>query len=111
MTSAHVLRSFLDSLDAQDWDKVRAVLADDFRGHYPHDGRHFDADGLVAYNQDYPGRWSLQVVELLVEGDRAVARTRVTGGTQTFWVASFARVDGDGLIHELVEVWAGPVPE
>jgi ketosteroid isomerase-like protein len=50
------------------------------------------------------------VEDLVVEGDRAVLRARVTatgsaGERLEFAVASFAAVR-DGLLSELVEVWA-----
>jgi hypothetical protein len=46
------------------------------------------------------------------EGARAASRARVSDGTQTYHVASFATVRG-GLVTELTEVWAesgGPAP-
>jgi len=50
-----------------------------------------------------------EVEDLVASGDRAVLRARVSSETDTWFVASFATVD-DGLIAEVVEVWADVSP-
>lgn len=58
---------------------------------------------------DYPGFGHCELLDIVASTDRAVGRAHVTGDadgvTQHFEVASFV-TERDGLIAELVEVWA-----
>ena len=103
-----VLERFVSLIDAQDWQGLRALLTDDAVVTYDHDGQVFDADAFVAYNRDYPGRWRLTLEDVVVGGDRAATRTRVTDGEQTYYVAGFATVR-DGQVTRLAEVWSSEV--
>jgi hypothetical protein len=109
MTDAEdVLRQLWARIDEQDWDGMATLLDPGLRASYVHTGETFDAAGLVHFNREYPGNWRATVEELVVSGDRAVSRTRVSDGRQTFYAASFATVRA-GLVVDLVEVWTGPV--
>ena len=97
-------------IDAHDWEALPGVLHRDFTCRLVHTGEVFDREGWVRFNADYPGFERMHVEDLVVEADRGVLRARVTGrGGAGEWlefaVASFATVR-DGLIVELVEVWA-----
>jgi hypothetical protein len=102
-----VLLQLWARIDQQDWDGMGALLDSGLRARYVHTGETFDAPGLVRFNREYPGNWRA-TVDLVGSGERAVSRTRVTDGRQTFFAASFATVRA-GLIVDLVEVWTGPV--
>ncbi len=107
-----VLRRLFERLDAQDWDGFADLLDPDLQVEWPHTGERFDREGMVRVNREYPGRWRITVEEVLGAGDRAVARARVTDGSEAAVTAAFARVR-DGRVVHLVEVWAdagGPVP-
>ncbi len=109
--AARVLTRLWELTGTQQWDKLADVLDPAVQVRYVHTGEVMDAGTYVRLNRDYPGRWSTAVADLVASGDRAVSRTEVTDGTQTFWVASFATVRG-GRITDLVEVWtdAGQEP-
>ena len=100
-----VLRELWARIDAQDWEGLAGLLDPGLTAHYTHTGENFSPDELVRLNREYPGRWHVDVEDVVGEGDRAVSRARVSDGTQTHHVASFATVRG-GLVTELVEVWA-----
>lgn len=102
------LRAFADAIDARDWPHLRRLLSADFHGLFVHTGRSFDADGFVDFQRDYPGVWRFTLVEEVASGDRLVARSRVSDGHETYWVATFATVR-DGLVSDLVEVWTEAV--
>jgi len=109
-TAADALLRMSDHIDAQDWTALAALLAPGFRARYLHTGEEFDAEAFVALNRDYPGSWRFQH-ELVVDGGAtAVLRARVTDATgvsdETHFVASFATVDGRGLLLTLDELWA-----
>lgn len=99
-------------LDAQAWDGLGEVLDPDVQVSYLHSGETLDRDAFVRVNREYPGRWHCWVADVVRQDDREVARVRVSGGGETYWVASFATVH-DGRIVELTEVWTsavGPPP-
>lgn len=110
MTAAEAIHRLSDTIDAQDWDGLAALLAPGFSARYVHDGRTFDREGLVAFNADYSGTWRFHWEEVLDVGNRAVGRAKVSDGTETYYVASFITVDDTGLISELTEVWTDAVP-
>jgi SnoaL-like domain len=106
VTSATTLGRFAALLDARDWDRLPGILAEGFVAHLVHTGETFDRDGFVALNRDYPIVVRFIVEDMVAAGDRAVLRARVTDGTQTWHVASFATVDDEDRLSDLVEVWA-----
>src|SRR5690606_19818831 len=104
-----------DRIDAQDWAGLAALLAPDFRARYVHTGEEFDRDGFVALNRDYPGAWRLEQPDVVDGGARGALRARVSDATgasdDVYHVATFATAGPDGLLHEIVEVWADAVAE
>lgn len=102
--SEAVLRSFWEHIDAQDWDAMAALLAPDFEARYVHTGEVLDGEAMVRLNREYPGRWHTEIEDLVSSGQRAVSRAVITGGGQTFHVASFATARS-GLLVSLVELW------
>jgi hypothetical protein len=106
MTTADTLTRFAEILDGREWDRLPEILAPGFTARFVHTGETFDRDGFVALNRDYPVVVRFLVEDLVTSGDRAVLRARVTDGNDTWHVASFATVDDQGLIRDLVEVWA-----
>jgi len=109
MTSAQTLTAFAGLIDARDWDGLAELLSPDFTAHFVHTGETFDRDGFVTLNRDYPIVVRFEVEDLVATGDRAVLRSRVSSETETWFVASFATIT-EGLIAELVEVWADVSP-
>jgi hypothetical protein len=109
--AARVLNELWEMIEMQHWDKIPELLDPAVRISYLHTGELLDAESYVRTNRDYPGRWHAAVHDMVGDGDRAVSRTRIYDGEQTFWVASFATVR-EGRLTELVEVWteAGQQP-
>lgn len=110
MDAATLLTRLGTVIDTHDWAALPGVLHPDFTCRLVHTGEVFDRDAWVRFNADYPGFDRMHVEDLVADGDRGVLRARVTGtGTAServeFAVASFATVR-DGLLVELVEVWA-----
>jgi hypothetical protein len=103
--ASEVLRELWARIDAQDWDGLAGLLDPRLTAHYTHTGEDFSPGELVHLNREYPGRWQVNVEDVVGEGARAVSRARVSDGSQAYHVASFATVHG-GLVTELVEVWS-----
>ena len=110
MDTATLLTRLAAVIDAHDWDGLPDLLHPDFSCRLVHTGEVFDKEQWVRFNADYPGFERMLVEDLVTDGDRGVLRARVVGrgdaGEQlVFAVASFASTK-DGLVSELVEVWA-----
>ena len=100
-----VMRTLWARIDAADWDGLRDLLAPEFRAEWVDTREMFDRESFVRVNREYPGRWFATVEEVLRDGTRAVTRTRVTDGKETYYVSSFGEVHA-GKVTRLVEVWA-----
>ncbi|VXB52120.1 nuclear transport factor 2 family protein [Nocardioides sp. AX2bis] len=111
-STARLLTLLAESVDAEDWPALRALLADHAVVRYEHTGEQMDATAYVALNRDYPGRWRFEAREVVDGGSRAVLRARVSDGTETHAVVVLASSEA-GLLVDLVEVWAevGAPPE
>ncbi|MGF9760857.1 nuclear transport factor 2 family protein [Microvirga sp. 0TCS3.31] len=110
MDARALITRLAEHIDAHDWEALPSVLHRDFACRLAHTGEVFDREQWVRFNADYPGFERMHVEDLVADGDRGVLRARVTGRGDTgdeleFAVASFATVR-DGLLVELVEVWA-----
>jgi predicted ester cyclase len=110
MDTQGLLTRLAELIDAHDWTALPGVLHPTFTCRLVHTGEVFDREAWVRFNADYPGFDRFHVEDRVVDGDRGVLRARVTGtgagGERLeFAVASFATVR-DGLLAELVEVWA-----
>lgn len=107
--AAETLTRFADAIATRDWDALAAVLAPGFSARLVHTGETFDRDGFVAFNRDYPGPWTFTREDLVAAGAAGVLRARVSSGRATYYAASFATLDDDGRIAELLEVWTDAV--
>ena len=110
MDARALITRLAELIDAHDWEGLPGVLHRDFTCRLVHTGEVFDREQWVRFNADYPGFERMHAEDLVADGDRGVLRARVTGRGGTgeeleFVVASFATVR-DGLLVELVEVWA-----
>jgi hypothetical protein len=109
-TAGEALVRFSDAIDAEDWEGLAALLAEGFTARFPATGETFDRDAFVVLNRDYPGSWRFAREAVVDGGASAALRARVSPAQgpddEVHHVASFATVDGAGLISELVEVWA-----
>lgn len=104
-----LLRRLAAKIDAQEWDGLGDLLHAEFGCRYVHTGETFGREEWIRLNADYPGFGHFELLDIVASTDRAVGRAHVTGDadgvTQHFEVASFV-TERDGLIAELVEVWA-----
>ncbi|MBS2939044.1 GNAT family N-acetyltransferase [Nocardioides sp. J2M5] len=110
MDTTAVMTRLVEVIDAHDWASLPGLLHPDFTCRLVHTGEVFDRDDWVAFNADYPGFQRMHLKDLVVDGGRGVLRATVVGtdgngDDELFAVASFAEVR-DGLLVELVEVWA-----
>jgi hypothetical protein len=102
--ASDVLTQLWARIDARQWDQLADLLDPDATVRYVHTGEVLDRAAFVRANADYPGRWLVDVEEIVSDGSTAAARARVYDDEHTFYVASFAAVAG-GRITGLTEVW------
>lgn len=109
VNATEALQRLSDTIDAHHWDGIAELLHPEFVCHLVATDERFDAASWIAFNANYPGFQNMKLVDLIGDGARAAARGLVTGmvngAEKRYAVAQFARMR-DGLIEELVEVWA-----
>jgi ketosteroid isomerase-like protein len=106
-----VVREFWRLMASNDFESVRAVLADDFVLEWPQSKERIRGGANFArMNTEYPsgtGRWSFRIDRLVAAGDSVVTQVSITDGVQSAEAVSFFTVAG-GRIVRLVEWWPEP---
>ncbi len=104
-----MMRRLVETIDAQDWAGLPALLHEDFVCRFVHTGETFDRASWVRLNAEYPGFDHLVLQDCVGSGARAAGRSHVTGfiddKLEHFEVATFITVR-NGLIVEMTEVSA-----
>jgi ketosteroid isomerase-like protein len=113
-SAVDTVRALWERFDARDWGAAGELLADDVVVEWPHSGELIRGrPNVIGVNADYPGKWRIQILELIGAGDRVASEVQVSNGDESFWAASFFQVRG-GLIQHIRELWvdppAGPPP-
>ena len=106
MNAGEVVAELWRRIQARDWDAVGDLLAEDFVLEWPHDQvRIRGRSNFVEFNRSYPEGWSIEVLRIVAEGNRAVSEVRVPHPTVGPWFAlSFFEVV-DGRITRGREYW------
>lgn len=105
MTPEAVVRSLWERFEARDWDGAGEVLARDLRAAWRASGESFTGrDAYLRVNRNYPGDWHAELDEIVVSGDRVVARLTVTLEGVAETCIGFYRV-ANGEITDLDEWW------
>lgn len=102
--SGEVVRNFFERLEARDWEGAGELLSPTVHIEFSETGEQFDGPNYLAMNRAYPDGWSIEVVEVISENDRAGVQLRVEHGETTFSCAGFYRVVGDVIVSG-VEHW------
>lgn len=102
MSPADLVRALWTRMQDRDWDGARATLADDYVTEMPATGELLGpADNFIAMNIAYPEGWEIFVDEVVEQGNRVIARVRVTLDGKTYHCLSFADVEGDKILRSL----------
>ena len=116
MERAAAMKQLYDRINAGDIDGFGDLLADDFVEHEDMPGLEPSREGVKQLFHMYRGAFPdlrMEVQDLLVDGDKAVARVRATGTHQGEFLGmpatgksidvqliDITRFDDDGLAHE-----------
>lgn len=109
MRTAEVVTAFWAGIDARDWEAVGATLADDVVYEVPQSReRVVGRDGVVRFNAEYPGDWSLSVTDLVADEHRAATTIRfvLPGEPDQTGIAFFTVADG--RITRMSDWWPEP---
>lgn len=103
MTGPQVVRAFLEAIEARDWVRAGALLADDVEVEWPATAERFTGGRFLAMQRAYPEGWRITVLEALGDA-RVAARVRVDHDDAVFLCAGFYDV-AEGRIIRGVEHW------
>jgi len=104
---AEVVRKFWRIFDEARFDDVADLLHPDCNVYWPNTREVFRGrDKLISVNKRYPGRWYIDVVDLIVRDDLVVSVVRVYAkeDKHSFYATSFFKFK-NGLITEITEYW------
>ncbi len=105
-----VVREFWRLMGTNDFDSVKAVLAEQFVVEWPQSNERIrGAASFARMNAEYPtaGRWTFRINRLVAAQDTVVTQVSVSDGTQSAEPVSFFTVV-DGKIAQLTEYWPEP---
>lgn len=104
---AKLVREFWRLFDEARFDEVAVLLVPDCNVYWPNTRELFRGrDKLIAVNKQYPGRWRIDVLDVITADDLAISVVRVYSKEekQSFYATSFFRFN-QGLIAEITEYW------
>jgi len=104
---ARTVREFWQIFDEARFDDVAGLLHPDCNVYWPNTRELFrGSQKLIDVNKRYPGRWHIDIVDVVVKDDLAVSVVRVYSKekTQSFYATSFFKFK-DGRINEITEYW------
>jgi len=99
-----VVHRFFERMEARDWDGAGELLSPELHIEFTETGERFDGPNFLAMNAAYPEGWSIDVVEVISDGDRVAAQVRVDHIEDVFWCAGFYTVR-DGVVVDGTEHW------
>ncbi len=111
-SAAGVVRQVWERMQARDWAGLRSLLADDVVVGWPVTAELIEgAEAFVRVNAEYPRGWSIAVLDVLADGDRAVSEVEVVHeGVEVFRAVSLWTVRG-GRVVSGREYWTSPGAE
>lgn len=102
-----IVREFWKIFDDARYDDVVELLWPDCRVYWPNTRELFKGrEKLVDVNKRYPGRWHIEIMDVIPKDDMVVSVVRVYSKEkkESFYATSFFKFK-DGLITEITEYW------
>ncbi len=106
-TNAERVRKFWQIFDDARYDDVAGLLRADCNVYWPNTRELFKGrEKLINVNKRYPGRWYIDIVDIISKDDLVISVVRVYSkvNNQNFYATSFFKFK-DGLIAEITEYW------
>jgi ketosteroid isomerase-like protein len=110
--ASEVVRALWERMQARDWDAAGQLLAEDVVVDWPQTRERIRGrENVIAVNRNYPEGWSIRVLNVLHDGERAASEVAVDHVDHgTFHAASFYKV-ADGQIVHATDYWVDPPGE
>ncbi|MBO3673963.1 nuclear transport factor 2 family protein [Streptomyces violaceusniger] len=106
---AATVETYWATAQARDWRAFGATLADDVRYELPQTReRVLGRDGVVRFNAEYLGEWSLEVERVIADGEQAVSWVRFSEDEEETQAISFFTASADGRIQTITDFWPAP---
>ncbi|WP_432014988.1 nuclear transport factor 2 family protein [Streptomyces cucumeris] len=103
------VETYWATAQARDWRAFGATLADDVRYELPQTReRVVGRDGVVRFNAEHLGEWSLEVERVVADSTQAVSWVRFTMDEEETQGISFFTTAPDGRIQTVTDFWAAP---
>ena len=102
---ADLVKRFVETLEARDWDTWAALLHEDVVYEIPQSRERIRGrDSYLRFNQEYPGDWHLRVLQVIADDTQGVVRFhwQVTGEEADYWPEAYDPPPGR---EHLVEQW------
>ena len=106
-SNAEVVKKFWQIFDEARYDDVAGLLHPDCNVYWPNTRELFrGSQKLIDANKRYPGRWHIDIVDVVAKDDLAVSVVRVYSNESkhSFYATSFFKCE-NGLIAEITEYW------
>ncbi len=106
MSTSDVVRRFVETLEARDWDAWSALLHPDVVYEIPQSRERIRGrDRYLQFNREFPGDWHLRPKRVIGEGTHGVCWFGWTlDGSAEDDAMAFFTVE-DGLVVEVVDFW------
>ncbi len=100
------VETYWATAQARDWRAFGATLADDVRYELPQTReRVLGRDGVVRFNAEHVGEWSLEVERVITDGDQAVSWVSFSVDEEETQAISFFTAAADGRIQTITDFW------
>ncbi len=103
-----VVRRFVETLEARDWDAWTEVMHPDVVYRIPQTREQISGrDAYVRFNREFPGEWHLTPKRVIGEDDQGVCWFGWQVGDESADAVAFFVVR-DGLVTEVTDFWPEP---
>ena len=106
-SNERTIREFWRLFDEARYEDVAPLFHPDCRIRWPNTRELFKgSQKLIAMNRNYPGRWYIEVIDVIPGGERVISVVRVYSkeAPESFYAVSFFTFE-QGLITEIIEYW------
>ena len=106
--SKTIIENYWEAANNRDWKTFESFLSEHLVYELPQTRERIRGrSAFREFNQTYPGNWTLMVVRLVVEEDRAVSQISFFDNDEEQTGISFFEIQ-NGLIHRIIEYWPSP---
>jgi ketosteroid isomerase-like protein len=105
---ADLVRRFVETLEARDWDAWAALMHEDVVYEIPQSRERIRGrETYLRFNREFPGDWHLRVLQVVADETQGVVRFdwQLTGEETAFSEAMAFFTVEDGLITTVTDYW------